>query len=241
MFKLWLVKKFCQTRVQSSVVIFFRPKSFFRYANKSQNSISTPAHDQNKCFWSLFFTGLNYQRLSRGRYLRGQGHKKIQGQGPTSLGPTFSSQGQECSGPKAKDTKRNCSQKKNSHQKFFWATSKKMVFAHEDAEFSRKIRGSSKKKSSSQIFREVFAVFQGKLKRRSCYGPFLTNQKKCCLQADCRSFSRTDRLRGQGLDLRDKGQRLQNESSRTPPLSITHQPVVLSDQLIAPVEWPRTR
>ena len=118
MFKLWLVKKFCQTRVQSSVVIFFRPKSFFRYANKSPNSISTPAHDQNKCFWSLFFTGLNYQRLGRGRYLRGQGHKKIQGQGPTSLRPTFSSQGQECSGPKAKDTKRNCSKKKQSSKIF---------------------------------------------------------------------------------------------------------------------------
>ena len=146
------MKKFCQTRVQSSVVIFFRPKSFFRNANKSPNSISTPAHDQNKCFWSLFFTGLNYQSLSRGRYLRGQRHKKIQGQGPTSLEPTLSSQGQECSRPKAKDTKRNCSKKKTVIKNFFGQPPKKCFSRKKMQNFREKSEVLQKRKGLCKFF-----------------------------------------------------------------------------------------
>ena len=59
------------------------------------------------------------------------------------------------------------------------------------------------KKNSFQIFREVFADFPSKVKKRSC--PFLTKQKKCSPRAENRTFSRTCGL---------QGQRLQNVSLR---------------------------
>ena len=90
-------------------------------------------------------------------------HKKIPGQGPTSLGQTLSR-------PRTKDTRRNCFPKKRSP---------KIFFTREDAKFPRKIRRSSKKKKRFlQTFREVTAVFQGKVKRRPWPWPIFNKSKK---------------------------------------------------------------
>ena len=58
-----------------------------------------------------------------------------------------------------------------------------------------------KKRSFQQIFREVSAVFQGNVKRRSWPWPIFNKSKKSCPRAEDRTFSRTCILRGQFQEL----------------------------------------
>ena len=60
-------------------------------------------------------------------------------------------------------------------------------------------------KNSFQIFREVFADFPSKVKKRSCPWFIFNETKKCCPRAEDRTFARTCGL---------QGQRLQNVSLR---------------------------
>ena len=54
----------------------------------------------------------------------------------------------------------------------------KKIFAREDAKFPQKIRRSQKKRSPLQIFREVSAVFHGKVNKRSWPWPIFNKSKK---------------------------------------------------------------
>ena len=71
--------------------------------------------------------------------------------------------------------------------------------------------GVLKKKGFRKFSARFLPFSKVKQKEGHGHGPFLTNQKKCCLRAEDRAFLRTCRLRG-------RGQGLQNVSSRTPPL-----------------------
>ena len=68
----------------------------------------------------------NYQRWSRGHKARGQGHKKIQGQGQPFRGQTFSRL--RTGMLEATDTSTSALQKKRSSQKFFRRSPQKKVF-----------------------------------------------------------------------------------------------------------------
>ena len=118
---------------------------------------------------------------------------------------TSRSQGQECSRPRprTKDTRASVFQKKKERSSNFFSDdlqNKKKVFKIFFLALS------SKKRLPNFFFRRS-AKFQ-QLK------------KKCCPRAEDRPVFEDLRPRGQGLDLRGKGQGqgLQNVSSRTPPL-----------------------
>ena len=69
-----------------------------------------------------------------------------------------------------------------------------------------------KRKKSSQIFRELFGVFQQ---------TFNDSKKQCCLRAENRAIFEDLRLRGQGQGVDLRGQGLQNVSPRTSPLLVS--------------------
>ena len=93
--------------------------------------------------------------------------------------------------------KRKCSLKKRSSRKFF--------------------KCSPKKKGVQKFFQAFFLqkndlqkFFSDKLQN------FNNSRKQCCPRADDRVIFENLRLQGQGLDLRDQDQGLQNVASKTP-------------------------
>ena len=67
----------------------------------------------------MVITGHKIPEWSRGHKARGQGHKKIRGQGQPFGGQTSRGQGKGSSRPRTKDTAASVLKKKRSSKKFF--------------------------------------------------------------------------------------------------------------------------
>ena len=160
------------------------------------------------------------QRWSRGHKARGQGHKKIrgQGQGQPFRGQTLSRPRTGMLEAKAEDQghKRKCSPKKK----------KKGLHKNFSSDLPKKKRSSQKffkRSPQKNVFQKNFS---------SASQNFNNSKKKCCPRAEDRPIFEDLRPQGQGQGLDLRGQGLQNVStrtssrprtfSRTPPLLLAH-------------------